>query len=322
MAYRKPGAKNVSKDLAKELHNQLTAKVAELVSSNGWANLLLTLAEKNGTEIGRYSFSNMLLIWVQLPSATAVCSYKAWGERGRQVLKGSKSLRINAPMNIKDKDENGKVAKDQNGNEKTRVFFKMIPVFDVSQTEPTWQNGGNHLLTITPALPRPRSLAPITGDVPAGMWDDLAGQITQLGYAVERGDTGSANGYTQPKTMTVRVSDAIPEGHAHKTLAHELGHVMFDHVSDMAEYQAHQGRWETEAESFAFMVSAYYGLDSSAYSAPYIGHWAGETPEEILKTVQETGNRVLKAFRSYLRTTETPEAEQVAQEASGELQAV
>lgn len=315
MAYRRGTTKktSASQDTAKELHAQLTDKVAELVKSDGWAKLLLTLAEKNGTEIGRYSFGNMLLIWMQLPEASAVCSYKAWGERGRQVLKGAKALRINAPMTAKQKDENGRVAKDKNGNEKTHVFFKMIPVFDVSQTEPTWQSGG-HLLTITPALPQPRRLPSITGEAPEGMWDDLAGQITQLGYTVERGDTGSANGYTQPKTMTVRVSDTLTEAHAVKTLAHELGHVMYDHVSDLAEYQKHQGRWETEAESFAFMVSAHYGLDSSAYSAPYIGHWAGETPEEILKTVQETGNRVLKAFRAYLREVEAPETEQVSEE--------
>jgi antirestriction protein ArdC len=95
-----------------------------------------------------------------------------------------------------------------------------------------------------------------------------------------------------------------------KTLAHELGHIMLDHVADFAEYAQHKGRAETEAESFAFMVSAHFGLDSAAYSAPYITSWAGTDPDTVLKAVQETGDAVLKAFRAFLKDTESPQDEQ------------
>lgn len=307
-----PKKKSIVKDIAKEIHAQLADTVQQLVTSDGWAKLLVSLAEKNGTEIGRYSFGNMLLILVQCPEATAVCSFKAWKERGRSVVKGAKSIRINAPMSVTEKDAKGQPVLDKNGNEKKRTLFKLIPVFDVSQTEPIWQNAGSdHTLTITPTVSRPKSIGKVKGAAPAHMWGALEQQITALGYTVKRGNTGHANGVSIPANKTVIVSDTLDDAHAHKTLAHELGHLLFDHVADLSEYQTHQGRMETEAESFAFMVCSYYGLDSAAYSAPYIGSWAGKDPEKVMKTVQATGDAVLKAFRAFLAVVEAPSEEKV-----------
>jgi hypothetical protein len=99
-------------------------------------------------------------------------------------------------------------------------------------------------------------------------------------------------------------------------LVHELGHILADHVSDLAEYREHRGIAETVAESFAYMVSAYYKLDTASYSAPYIATWAGKDPEDVMKAVQQVGKQVLSMFRAFVKSVESPELEQ------GILQAV
>ena len=96
-----------AKAVAKELHDQLTQTVETLVSSDAWPKLLAAMTAKNKTEIARYSFNNMLLLLMQCPEATAVCSSKAWGERGRWMRKGTKALRIYAPINVKAKAKDG-----------------------------------------------------------------------------------------------------------------------------------------------------------------------------------------------------------------------
>lgn len=298
--------KKIVQDLAAELHAKLLQSVGDLVTSEGWPKLLAAMTSKNGTEIGRYSFGNMLLIWMQCPEATAVCSFNAWKERGRSVVKGAKSLRINAPVTVRDKD------KDKDGEEKTFVAFRMIPVFDVSQTEPTWQDP--HGMTITPSLTHPAHAIRLQGDAPAALQKAVTGCIQEMGYTVEIQHTGSANGLTDPKTKRVLVSETASQAQQAKTLAHELGHLLLGHTEDMAEYHQHRGSAETAAESFAYMVCTHYGLDSATYSAPYIGSWAGKDPEEILKAVQETGDKVLKAFRGFLLDQEASADEKISAE--------
>ena len=298
-----------AKKLANELHAQLTETVEALVTSDAWPKLLKTMAQRNGTEIGRYSFQNMLLVLSQCPEATAVCSFKAWVERGRASVKGSKSLRIYAPMTLREKDRDGNVRKTEDGKDRTRVGFRMIPVFDVSQTAPLWQDPCQGPMFITPSVGKPSIVKQLQGKAPEDMWDAVAEQIENLGYTIERGATGSAMGYTNPKNKTVRVSDGVSEAQAAKTLAHELAHILADHVSDLAAYREHRGEAETVAESVAYMISAYYGMDSVAYSAPYIGTWADKDPEKVMATVQATGKQVLLMFRKFVTAVESPELE-------------
>ncbi|WP_127354173.1 M78 family metallopeptidase domain-containing protein [Actinacidiphila soli] len=132
------------------------------------------------------------------------------------------------------------------------------------------------------------------------MWDSLAAHATSLGYALERGDTGTANGWTAPDTRTVRVSDTLDDAHAAKTLTHEVAHIQCEHVADMDEYRQHRGRMETEAESVAYVVCGVFGLDSAAYSVPYVAGWAGTTPEDVAETIKAAGSRVMAAAKTIL----------------------
>jgi hypothetical protein len=239
---------------------------------------------------------------MQKPDASAVVTYDAWQARGRQVVQGQTSLRVYSPIKVKDpKDETRTIV----------VGFRMIPEFDVSQTEPIWQDGCEPMF-ITQAVGRRPGVKRLQGDAPAKMWDAVAEQITELGYTIERGNTGDTNGYTEPKTKIVKVSDQVSEAQAVKTLAHELAHIMADHVSDLDEYNEHRGQAECVAESFAWMVCQYYGMDATSYSAPYISTWVGRDPEEIVTSVQKTGNIVLSLYRAFVKSVEAPKIEKTS----------
>lgn len=77
----------------------------------------------------RYSYGNVLLIFSQMPEATHVAGYRAWKELGRSVKKGEKGIGIIAPFAYKQADE------DTSETERTIRGFRVVHVFDVSQTE-------------------------------------------------------------------------------------------------------------------------------------------------------------------------------------------
>ncbi|GHH55006.1 ArdC-like ssDNA-binding domain-containing protein [Streptomyces candidus] len=299
------------------LHEQLNTGIASLVTADGWkAMLRATVAN-----IGRYSANNMLLILAQCPHATQVRSFKQWKEHGRSVRKGETSLRIFAPMTGKQKDENDAPVLDENGQEKKWLRFKSVPVFDISQTDPTEGQ----------AAPQEDEEADyalggkVQGDAPAELWERLTVHAQGHGYAVSVKTTGRADGYTDPETGVIGIQASDPEAHRVITLAHEVGHVECGHLAvDMAEYRRHQGRMECEAESVAYIVAGVAGLDAALTSVPYIADWAGRTAEEVRETLAAASATVVRAARAILATTtatpdeaeETGEAERAAEEAA------
>jgi len=155
-------------------------------------------------------------------------------------------------------------------------------VFALHQTE------GAPLPDVAPAL--------LTGQAPAGLWNALSEQVLAHGYTVHRGDTGRANGWTDPGSRTVRVSGAVDDAQAVKTLIHELGHLECGHVGDLPTYATCRGRCEVEAESVAYVVAAAHGLDASGYTFAYVAGWAGGD----LTQVRQAAETVTKAARTIL----------------------
>ena len=78
----------------------------------------------------------------------------------------------------------------------------------------------------------------------------------------------------------------------------ELGHVMLhspeartgDNTAT-CDPALHRGIAEVEAESVALMIGAAHGLDTSAYTIPYVSSWAssvpGSDPVEVIKSTAE-----------------------------------
>ena len=274
------------------LHEQISEGVAVLVESQGWRAMLDTAAKFHS-----YSLGNLLLIGAQAPQATRVAGFRTWQSLGRQVRKGERGIAILAPCTYRpkaaDRAERAEPAgqepattssgavPDAGGKQQVRDF-RVVHVFATSQTE------GAPLPDVAPTL--------LTGQAPAGLWDALEGQVLAHGYTVHRGDTGRANGWTDPTSRTVRVSGDVDDAQAVKTLIHELAHIEAGHVGDLPTYATCRGRCEVEAESIAYVVAAAHGLDASGYSFAYVAGWAGGD----LTRVRQAAETVTKAARTIL----------------------
>lgn len=275
-----------------ELHQQLVEGIESLSTSERWRTFL---AFAHGFH--RYSFNNMMLIWRQMPEATMVASFNAWKERGHHVRKGETSLRVMAPMTrrVTKEDDHGKPILGENGQPQRKTIitgFKAVPVFDASQVEPPVDR---------PDLPQ---LLP--GHAPEGLWDSLAAIVTDEGFTLERGDCGTANGYTNFATRIIRVRDDVDDAQAVKTLAHEVGHMLLHDPAPGNDRPDCRGTVEVEAESVAFMVAAAHGLDTSTYTFAYITGWAGQAAENSnhVELVQSTGQRVMACTDKILTITQ------------------
>lgn len=108
---------------------------------------LLEKAEKNVEEkteefekfsIGSYSIKNKMLIFMQCPEAKEIKGYRAWKAEGRQVQKGEHGIRIFAPLTRKDKENDDEV-----------FGFRLVSVFDISQTKPMEEVEQNDKVTTT-----------------------------------------------------------------------------------------------------------------------------------------------------------------------------
>ncbi len=80
-----------------------------------------------------YSWHNQMLIWRQKPDARFVGGFHTWLKLGRYVRKGEKGIAILAPMFFKDKRQTAEGAEA----ERQRIRFKVVHVFDISQTDGT-----------------------------------------------------------------------------------------------------------------------------------------------------------------------------------------
>ncbi|MBB5429937.1 ArdC-like ssDNA-binding domain-containing protein [Nocardiopsis composta] len=224
----------------------------------------------------RYSINNTMLILLQRPDATDVRPIKEWNKAGRRVRKGERGIRILAPCRYRARDDDGNPVTDDDGAPLYRVrTFKVVSVFDVSQTD------GD-------PLPEPETgLVPaeLRGAAPEHLWSGIADQISEQGYTVERGDCGSAYGFTDFPDRCVRVRDAVDDAQAAKTLIHELAHILCGHEERITTVP--RTVLEVEAESVACIVAAVAGLDSLPYSVPYVAGWADD-----VDTARQSAERV------------------------------
>lgn len=89
-----------------------------------------------------YSSRNQMLIFAQMPDATICAGFNKWKAEGRVVRKGEKGICIMAPISVKEKNEDGEPQKNENGEEKKILRFRVVRVFDVSQTDPLEEKTG------------------------------------------------------------------------------------------------------------------------------------------------------------------------------------
>ncbi|MBN9176963.1 MAG: serine/arginine repetitive matrix protein 2 [Microbacterium sp.] len=292
-----------------ELHERLVSAVEKLVIGDDWRRALEFTARFRSR-----SFGNGILIAVQHfaayeagrvpdPEPSYVAGYKQWQGLGRQVEKGQPGYMIFAPVTGRFASSTpqdsaswrrlGKFEKPQPGEavRSRMVGAKPAYVWDVSQT------AGD-------PIPERSSPALLVGGAPEGLWEGLAGLVEAEGFAVLRvehaGMIHGANGLTDYRNRTVAVRTNMDEAAQVKTLAHELTHVKL-HGPENPDATGHRGIGEVEAESVALMIGAAHGMDTSAYTIPYVSGWAGTVKDkDPAEVVQATGERVRKTARAIL----------------------
>ena len=128
----------------KEITDRLEQGITELFDSERYKEYLRVMSKFHN-----YSFNNTLLIAMQKPDASLIAGFSAWKNNfGRNVMKGQKGIKILAPSPFKIKKElekidpqTGKAFIGKDGKpvteekEITIPAFKVVSVFDVSQTE-------------------------------------------------------------------------------------------------------------------------------------------------------------------------------------------
>ena len=188
----------------------------------------------------QYSWRNQMLIWMHNRDATHVAGYKKWPQLGRHVCKGEKGIPILAPIVYK--RENG------DGEEETRLSFKVVYVFDVSQTE------GD-------PLPEPEWKSQEKRPV-------LHQRLIE--FAERRGikvTVESLNGSTQGYSAGGHIALDVDAGTS--TLIHEIAHELLHQSNERPDRKT----CELQAEAVAYTVWRHFGLESVSCSN-YLAIWS------------------------------------------------
>ena len=279
------------RELAAQLHATITDKVAALTDAAEWAAFC-----DYATKFHAYSLNNLMLIIAQRPDASQVAGYNKWLELGRHVRKGEKAIRIRGFSSRKITDTDPETGDD---TERKIATYPILSVFDISQTDPItevtdWMRTKNPNARAWVDLASPAHT--LIGDDPADIYTRAADYITAQGWTVTREQIAEegTNGYTTTDgTRRIVVADNLTDAQAAKTMLHETAHALMHTDIEAADYIAHRGRCEVEAESVAYITAGMLGVDTSNYSIGYIAGWSEGDPQVIA----DTAARVLEVSR-------------------------
>ena len=122
-------------------------------------------------------------------------------------------------------------------------------------------------------------------------------------------------GYYDSVNNYIAVKNGIGEAQAVKTLIHEISHaVMHNRKIQGLENITKEDR-EIQAESVAYIISSYLGLDASDYSFGYVASYVGnkekiENFQKNLKVIQFCANALIEKLEK-LASNATPEAKEI-----------
>lgn len=234
-----------------------------------------------------YSYRNALLILQQCPGATKIRGFKGWLKAGRCVRAGEKGIRINAYFDREPQEEpqNPLRRKENHLPEQEENRYRRISVFDISQTNPL--EGQEE----APVVAKPVSAVngslfepkPLEGSVPN--YTHLIQVLCEISPLPIYFRSGvHAEGSCDGRCITVR--SGMGQLHTLRTVIHQMVQNRRRDSALNAEQQ------EIEAESVAFIVCQYLGLDTSDFSFQQIAKYSlGKEQrflQEFLDAIQKT----------------------------------
>lgn len=285
-----------------EITKKLEQGVKDMLTSENYTEYLKVMSQFHD-----YSFNNTLLIAMQRPEATLVAGYHAWQKKfERHVKKGEKGIQIIAPAPIREKEEVEKIDPvtnepilKENGQPETEIITHVIPrfrvttVFDVSQTD---------------GKPLPEfGIEDLTASVEN--YEAFMQAITSVSPVPIRYDEieGESHGYYHLVDKEIVIQSGMSESQTMKTAIHEVSHAKLHDREIMEELGIQKDKLtrEVEAESIAYCVCQYFGLDTSEYSFPYIGSWSsGKDMRELrssMDTIRKTAGEFIDSMTAQLQ---------------------
>lgn len=239
-----------------------------------------------------------------------MAGFQSWKNNfKRNVVKGEKGIKILAPSPFKIRQEmekidpetqkpvigaDGKPVKEE--KEITIPAFKVVSVFDVSQTE------GKELPDITVDM--------LTGDV-EHFKDVFAAleKTSPVPIGFEKIE-GNSHGYYHLEEKRIAIDEGMSELQTIKTAIHEIAHAKLHDIDPNAPKEEQADRpdrrtREVQAESVAYAVCQHYGLDTSDYSFGYVAGWSsGRELDELkssLETIRSTAAEIINSIDEHLQ---------------------
>ena len=282
---------------SKGLSQLLKEGVKDYFQSDTYKQYLTTMSKFHN-----YSPRNIQLILMQNPEASHVASFKKWkDEFERSVNKGEKALRIFAPMTLKRRDpKTNEPLLDENGNEQTFTSFKLVPVFDVSQTD------GKE-------LPKPIYELEGTYEDYGNLYKSAKEVSEANGVPLSFSkDTKGSNGFYSVTNNEIVIKQGMSEQQTLKTIFHEMAHSDLHNMEKLQETPLKRSTAELQAESVAFVVASHYGLDTSEYSFGYLATWTDDPDglsdlEGQIKIVQKEADSLISRIDKTLEKYQTKE---------------
>ncbi len=253
-----------------------------LLTTDGWQRWIRVRAS-NG--LSRYSLGNQTLIAIDCNARgitpTYVAGFRAFLDLNRCVRKGEKAIHILAPVAVKQRDEPGEEIAEK------KVFFRTVPVFDVSMTDPL---PGKEPVPLLPPS------QPITGDSHHHLIAPLIQHAAELGYAVEIRDLpdDGPGGWCDPKRHQIVVANG-PANQQVRTLAHEVAHA---HGVGYEQYGRKQA--EVLVDCVTYCVLGSVGLDVGGESIPYIAGWGEDGALDAIREYAQTIDTMARQIEAAL----------------------
>ena len=290
-----------SAERMKEITDRLETDIQELFESERYKAYLTTMSKFHS-----YSFNNTLLIAMQ--GGQLVAGYNKWRDDfHRNVKKGEKAIKILAPAPFKAKkevqklDAQGRPVMGKDGKPVTEIqeiqvpAFKIVSVFDVSQTE------GEPLPSI--------GVEELTGSVERyGEFFKALEQTSPVPIGFED-IPGGSHGYYHLTEKRIAIQEGMSELQTLKTAIHEIAHSKLHAIDPEAPAIEQADRpdsrtREVQAESVAYAVCQHYGLDTSDYSFGYVAGWSsGKDLKELkasLETIRATAHELITTIDGHL----------------------
>jgi antirestriction protein ArdC len=250
-----------------------------------WAALLERAVTQPGvissayTQFHAYSVGNQLLAWAQCMQREIplgpIATFVRWKELGRHVKRGEKALTLCQPVTIK-RNSDGSANDSPDAEVLVRFMFRSR-WFVLAQTE------GQDLAP-----------AEILSWDKARALDAL--NVREVAFDCR---DGNVMGYAREREILISPLNPLP----HKTLFHELAHVLLGHTSEGEQAEREitpRSLREAEAESVALICCEALGLEGGAESRGYIQSWWGTgnpIPERSAQSILRVAVQILRAGR-------------------------